>query len=227
MRGKPGPVHRGLLIATWIVAVGMANAAAGAGEPGTTEIHDAVQSRLDQTFGADLFRARKTEHIESQQLPREGDFPAWLLVRYRTELKFLQDYRLSSWDTLNIGTLVQLLGSDPRGVRGVAAVGNRRGDVLQIEGTMAFVRESDQWPPSLSSARIEPAAQTASPSSPIREELEQRIAEIGATIDGEDEDVGGLDLGADLEQIAADGECRLADRRGMVRLATAAATGEP
>jgi TRAP transporter TAXI family solute receptor len=217
---------RGWMMTGMMALALLASTATAAEEPGPAEVRDAVQLRLDQTFGEGVFKARRTQSLEAQPHGSPGDEHAWLLVRYTTELKLLQDYRLSSWDTLNIGTLVQLLGSNPRGVRGVAAVGNHRGDVLQIEGTMAFVQEADQWLPSLSSARIESAAQTAVPPSPIRDELEQRIAEIGASLEDDDPDVGGLDLGADLEQIVADVECRLADRRGMVRLATAAATTE-
>jgi TRAP transporter TAXI family solute receptor len=217
---------RGWILTGMMALALFASTATAAEEPGSAEVREAVQLRLDQTFGEGVFKARRTQALEAGPHASPGDDHAWLLVRYTTELKLLQDYRLSSWDTLNIGTLVQLLGSNARGVRGVAAVGNHRGDVLQIEGTMAFVQEADQWLPSLSAARLESASQSAPPSSPIREELEQRIAELGATIEDDDTDAGGLDLGADLEQIVADVECRLADRRGMVRLATAAATTE-
>ncbi len=215
-----------LVIAAWVALLCAAGVAYAQGEPGTADIREEIQGRLDATFEAGLFKVRRTERLETQEHALEGDERPALLVAFRADLKFQQAYRLSSWDSHNVGTLVHLLGSSPRGIRGVAAAGNQRGDVLTVEGTIAFVRDGDLWLAVESSARIEDEPPPDAPASPLRDEIQERIAEIGEASGGDGADTGELDLGADLDQLVADVECRLADRRGVVRLATASATTE-
>lgn len=216
----------GLVIVAWAALLCAAGVANAQGKPGTADIREEVQGRLDATFEADLFKVRRAERLETRETTVEGDDRASVLVAFRAELKFQQAYRLSSWDSHNVGTLVHLLGSSPRGIRGVAAAGNQRGDVLTVEGTIAFARDGDDWAAVESSARLEEKPRADANASPIRQELQQRLAEIGEAAGSDGADTGELDLGADLDQLVADVECRLADRRGVVRLATASATTE-
>ena len=198
---------------------------ASAGEPGANDVRQALQERLDDSFEDRLFRVKRTASLETKH-HREGDDREWRLVRYRAELRFLRAQRLAGWETLNVGTLVQLLGSTPRGVRGINALGNERGDVLTVEGTLAFALEDRRWLPMASEARITDPEPPPADDLPFDEQLQQRLAEIGLAFDEAEGHGRDALLGADLDQLVADVECRLADQEGLIRLATAAATTE-
>jgi len=202
--------------------------AAAAETPNNTEVRKVLQERLDTGFSDRLFKVRKVSRTASQAHAEQGDDREWLLVGYSAGLRFLADHNLSSWDDLNVGSLIQLLGSRPRDVRGINALGNLRGDVLQVEGTLAFVRDGEAWLPVVSDARIEPDAATSAQAEPtsFRDQLRQRLAELGEAFEAAEYDEREAQLAVDLEQLVADVECRMADRAGQVRLATGAATTE-
>jgi len=215
-----------LVLVTGLLWVGTVPAQATA--PNDSELRKALQQRLDTDFAERLFKVRKVSQHAVQSHEVDGDDRAWLLVGYRAELRFGTDRHLSSWDSLNVGSLVQLLGATPKGVRGVSALGNERGDVLQVEGTLAFVDEDGRWEPAVSDARITPDAPSpgAGDTVPFQDLLKQRLAELGAAFDAAEYDGREAHLATDLEALVADVECRLADRSGQIRLATGAPTTE-
>ncbi len=199
-----------------------------AGEPDAPRIRAVLQERLDAMFEDRLFRVRGTERLATRSHREPADDREWLLVRYRAELRFQRDHRLASWDSLNVGALVPLLGSSARHVRGVNALGNERGDVLAVEGTLSFVLADGAWTPAYSAARIQPETVGAAAvgEQPLNLRLRAQLEHISEALEEGEADEGGLALEGDLEQLVADVECRMADGEGLLRLGTAAPTTE-
>ena len=217
----------------WLLVLGMGLlwvtvAAAETPAPNNTEVRKVLQGRVDTDFSDGLFKVRRVSQTATHTHAEAGDDREWILVGYRAELRFQTARRLSSWDALNVGSLIQLLGATPRGVRGISALGNERGDVLQVEGTLAFVWDGVGWLPMISDVRIEPKSETPEPADevPFRDQLHQRLAELGDAFDAAEYDEREIQLATDLEQLVADVECRLADQGGQIRLATGSVSTE-
>jgi uncharacterized protein len=200
--------------------------------PDAGRVRAVVQQRLDESFGEGLFRVRRTERLETVAHSALDDPRDWLLVRYRGELRFMRAHRLSSWETLDLATLVPMLGSSARQVRGVNAAGNQQGDVLTVEGTLAFLLVDGAWQPSYAAARIDVSPSSSAHESsretvePLGARLAVQLETIGTAMAAEEDDGTGVRLEGDLEQLVADVECRLADGEGLLRLATGAPTTE-
>ena len=199
-----------------------------AGEPDAPRIRAVLQERLDAMFEDRLFRVRGTERLATRSHREPAADREWLLVRYRAELRFQRDHRLASWDSLNVGALVPLLGSSARHVRGVNALGNERGDVLAVEGTLSFVLADGAWTPAYSAARIQPETSAGNRMNGCHhcQVTSAQLEHISEALEEGEADEGGLALEGDLEQLVADVECRMADGEGLLRLGTAAPTTE-
>lgn len=207
---------------------GVAPARADDGGPGDRDIKRELQERLDAWFEDGLFRVRRADSSATEPQQAAGEEPASVLVRYHAEIRFQRDYALTSLESRNVGTLIELLGSTPRDVSGVNAEGNHRGDMLRVEGSLEFAPEGNRWRANFSHRRIDAPAATdgAASGEPLDVRIHRRLAELGEAIEGAEFDDPDERFGIELDQLVADVECRLASQAGLVRLATGSPTTE-
>ena len=113
--------------------------------PDSGELQTRVQETLDGSFQEGLFKVEKLTRRGSYPYTEDGDERDRLLVYYDADIRFLNDYKLSDWDKLNVGSLISVLGATPQGVSGVEPGGNSEGDLLEVYGTAAYVMDGDAW----------------------------------------------------------------------------------
>ncbi len=111
-------------------------------KPDAELVRQAVQQQLDAAFGARVLQIESFTRAGSQALAgRDGR-----LVYFSAELKLMSDYHFGEWDKHNVGTLANLLGAGPKGIAGLGAQGNLKGDTLRVNGSAAFLREgTNDW----------------------------------------------------------------------------------
>lgn len=131
--------HRLMLALALLAMLGLASCAP---QPDADVVRQALQRQLDAAFGARVLQIESFKRAGSQALPgRDGR-----LVYYDAELTLMSDYHFGEWDRHNVATLANLLGAGPKGVFGLGANGNRRGERLGVHGSAAFVYDgSTGW----------------------------------------------------------------------------------
>ncbi len=106
--------------------------------------HD-LQNRLDAHFQEDLFSVqdfRRTGSAPFRDLERDT---SGVYTYYDAELKLQEDYSLSDWRDLNLGTLAYAIGATETGIEGLSTKGNRSGDILLVHGRFAYQQQGDTW----------------------------------------------------------------------------------
>ena len=102
-----------------------------------------LQERLDTHFQQDLFSVlefRRTGSAPFRDL--ETDLSG-VYAYFDAELELQQDYSLTNWRGLNLGTLAYAIGAMESGIEGFSAQGNLRGDVLKVHGRFAY-KQNDE-----------------------------------------------------------------------------------
>ncbi len=106
--------------------------------PGPDAMRQQLQDRLDTHFQQDLFSVlafRRTGSAPFQDL--EHDISG-VYSYCDAELELQNDYSLTNWQGLNLGTLAYAIGATESGVEGFRAQGNVSGDVLKVHGRFAY-----------------------------------------------------------------------------------------
>ncbi len=83
-----------------------------------------------------------------------------LTVYYNARIRFLQDYNLTTWDSLNFATLSYLLGATEKGIEGVLVVAIKKMTSLKVFGTSTYALRSGQWRPVASRAQVRQVGQS-------------------------------------------------------------------
>ncbi len=115
-------------------------------EPDASGLRIEIQRRLDQDFQAGLFRLTSLRRSGSAPF-RDPEQGAGLFVYFNAEIEFLKDSELASWDGLNLGTLLYLLGATEAGVDGYRGRENVSGDVLRVHGRVLYADRDGAWTP--------------------------------------------------------------------------------
>ncbi len=197
--------------------------------PDTAQVRRDVQQRLERDFKKGLF--------EVESLARRGHYPytetgsgkARLAIYYNAVLKLREDYRLSKWDQLNVGSLLSLLGAAKRGIDGVAPKGNSKGDRLVVRGLAAYAAKGDGW----RSVAFLPQARKADKDAPRTDKenlpYRKRLKEIGRVAAYFQSHKRANDLEHLNEQLSLAAEAirrREAKAKGWLSLATGSPAGE-
>ncbi len=106
--------------------------------PARDSLRQALQERLDSRFEQDLFAVREFRRTGSAPFRDLALDISGVYVYYDAELEFRQDYSLSRWLGLNLGTLAYAIGATEAGIDGFRAQGNQSGDVLRVYGRFAY-----------------------------------------------------------------------------------------
>lgn len=115
-------------------------------EPDAEELRTEVQRRLDEEFEAGLFKLTSLRRAGTAPF-RDPGAGAGVLVYFNAEIEFLKDSDLASWDALNLGTLLYLLGATEAGVDGYRGRENVEGDVLRVYGRILYAQHDGVWAP--------------------------------------------------------------------------------
>ena len=115
--------------------------------PNETHLHEQIQNMLETGFKPGLFEVMTLKRVGSAPASDKLTGDERLIVYFNTQLKFLEDYNLTSWGQLGIGTLSFLLGATENGISGFHAGGNKKGDILQVYGTAVYALRSGDWLP--------------------------------------------------------------------------------
>ena len=108
-------------------------------------LRDELQTRLNNEFSADLFKIRNFKRAGSAPFHNLDQNISGVLVYYDAEFEFLRDYSLTSWKSLNLGSLAYITGSTKEGISGLKHNSNRKGDILKVYGRLAYTEKNDQW----------------------------------------------------------------------------------
>lgn len=196
--------------------------------PNADHVRKDLAQRLEKHFGAGLFAvdgfSRKGHYPYN-----EGEQPR-VLIYYSAELKLQRDHKLTDWDKLNVGSLVSVVGASPRGVKGVRAAGNKRGDLLRVNGALAYRSGAKgSWEPT--AYRVKVKGKDGKPLGeehrvlPYRKEL-QRIQKVGKALQKGRVDESLAQLTRELQRVAAVAERQLGKAQGRLTLATGQPGGE-
>lgn len=116
----------------------------GPDQSGVTQV---VQQRLTQALGAGAVDITSLRRLGSGPLDASADGLKRRIVYYNAVLTLDRDLDFSSWDTLNVVALTNLLGATERGIDGLDQKGNSAGDRVYVRGSVSFEKSADGWVP--------------------------------------------------------------------------------
>lgn len=111
--------------------------------PGQDSLQQDLQSRLDTHFQQDLFVVQNFRRTGSAPFHDLQSGDSGIYSYYDAELLLQEDYSLTEWRGLNLGTLAYAIGAKESGIEGFHARGNERGDVLTIHGRFGYRKDDD------------------------------------------------------------------------------------
>lgn len=139
-----GALHRFGLLLVLAVAVLLAGCQDG---PGEAEVERDVQARVTQAFGSGGAQIDTLRRAGSSPLAADADGRDRRIVYYNAKLTLERDIDLSSWQSLNVGAVADLLGATEKGITGLKQGGNQKGDTILVHGTVTYVDDQGQWQP--------------------------------------------------------------------------------
>lgn len=123
-----------------------------------------LQERLDTHFKQDLFSVREFRRKGSAPFRDIETGLSGIYAYFDAELELQEDYSLSDWRGLNLGTLAYAIGAMESGIEGFRAQGNQLGDVLYVHGRFAYELDDEgNWE---SLARLKGPDPTSKPEAP-------------------------------------------------------------
>jgi TRAP transporter TAXI family solute receptor len=102
-----------------------------------------LQERLDTHFQQDLFSVQEFSRTGSAPFRDLETGVSGVYAYFDAELELQQDYSLTNWRGLNLGTLAYAIGAMESGIEGFRAQGNVRGDVLKVHGRFAYQSDDE------------------------------------------------------------------------------------
>ncbi|MBK8209449.1 MAG: hypothetical protein IPK78_05230 [Rhodospirillales bacterium] len=121
--------------------------AACQGGPGEAEVEKDVQARVAQAFGDGAARLDTLRRAGSSPLAADAEGRDRRIVYYNAKLILERDVDLSSWQSLNVAAVADLLGATEKGISGLKQGGNQKGDTLYVHGTVTYVDDQGHWEP--------------------------------------------------------------------------------
>jgi TRAP transporter TAXI family solute receptor len=140
--------------------------------PDAQALRTQVQSTLDQQFKEGLFEVVSLKRAGSAPFTDKASADDKLTVYFNARIRFLADYNLTAWDSLNFATLGYLLGATEKGIEGVSPGGNKKGDILKVYGTSTYALRSGQWRPIPNRERAADAGRASSETQQLIDELQ-------------------------------------------------------
>jgi len=159
--------------------------------PDETQLQNQIQNRLETEFKLGLFDVLSLKRVGSAPSSDKITGDERLIIYYNTQLKFLEDYNLSSWGQLGIGSLSFLLGATENGVSGFHVGGNQKGDILQVYGTALYALRSGDWQP----VNFSIANDDNGPAQAKAPKVKEILDSLNATYEANSARLGGKEIG--------------------------------
>jgi TRAP transporter TAXI family solute receptor len=141
-----------------------------------------VEARLSQALPSGTVTVAEFVRRGSQADTRAPAGETRRVIYYDAYLRLERDFDFGAWDSPGMAGLISALGSGPKGVTGVAAGGNRAGDMVRARGTALYKREGNDWV-SVAAAGHRPEAAPAYATSAPREGAAAILEAMRRTID--------------------------------------------
>lgn len=122
-------------------------------QPGVDELRNELTGLLEREFKPGLYEILSVRRMGSTSTRDKATGDQRMTVYFNAELRFRQDFDLTSWDGLNAASLTFLLGATEKGVDGVRPGGNRENDILRVHGSRLYALRQGAWQPLLITAR--------------------------------------------------------------------------
>lgn len=140
--------------------------------PDAQSLQTQVQTTLDQQFKEGLFEVVSLKRTGSAPFTDKASADDKLTVYFNARIRFLSDYNLTAWDSLNFATLGYLLGATEKGIEGVSTGGNKKDDLLKVFGTSTYALRSGQWRPVPSRSHVPAVGESTSETKQLIDELQ-------------------------------------------------------
>ena len=158
------------LAALFLLLLGLV--ACGRG-PETDQVRQDLGNRLARAFDPGTFEVVTVDGRGSSADSTGPPGEERRVVYYDAQLRLTRDVDFGAWNGPGTASLVTVLGAGPKGIRGVKAGGNKRGDEIRAYGTAIYRGQGNAWQevaPAGFTPPIAPALETISPS-PLSERL--------------------------------------------------------
>lgn len=129
------------LLRTAFIALLLVPLAGCARAPAQSDLKADLQAMLDTGYAPGLIEVVSARRANDFPLVRLSDGEAH--VRYDATLRLKRGHRFGTWNQINAGTLVLLLGADPVDVTGISAAGNAAGDEIAVAGRLVYRAGAD------------------------------------------------------------------------------------
>lgn len=152
--------------------------------PEPDSLQQDLQVRLDSLFQQGLFSIREFRRTGSAPFQDMENDVSGIYAYFDAELELQEDYSLTDWRDLNLGSLAYAIGAKESGIEGIRAQGNKRGELLRVHGRFAYTHDAEGgWKPLDKLSGPEPAGgpepavdgNTRSPASVLRDARALRV----------------------------------------------------
>ncbi|WP_200387294.1 TAXI family TRAP transporter solute-binding subunit [Thiocapsa imhoffii] len=115
--------------------------------PDATQIESDLDARLAETFGDTALTLQQVRRLGSANDANAPQGETRRIVYFNAQLRVDRDQNFGAWDAPGVANLVSLLGTGPRGLTGIQAGGNVRGDILGARGSLIYRESAHGWEP--------------------------------------------------------------------------------
>ncbi len=144
--------------------------------PPKPELEKALQTQLDDEFKKGLFKVNTFRRMGTHTSTDEQTGEQHLLVYFDATLEFLRGYSMADWNALGLEALVHVIGAGAKGIDGISPDGNKKGDHLEVHGTLLYVKSGNEWKRRV--GEVTQAASTADPRGGVLQSQHDEIAEM-------------------------------------------------
>ncbi|MGD2117222.1 MAG: TAXI family TRAP transporter solute-binding subunit [Chromatiales bacterium] len=176
-------VSRTLLAAFFIAVIALLSSGCER-QPDEQTLQNEIAELIEQDLGKDLFEIVSLRRLGSASFTDKLTGDQRKTVYFNMQLRFRQAIDLTAWDSLNGASIAFLLGATEKGIDGIAAGGNKVGDVLRIHGSRVYALRQGQWRPLPTTRQptdADKAAETQRLIARIEELAERSAARRGGT----------------------------------------------
>ncbi len=149
-----------------VIALLILTLAGCGGGPDGDALRKDIAERLAQALPAGTVALASLDRRGSQSDTKAPAGETRRVVYFDAELKLARDFDFGAWDAPGVAGLMSALGTGPKGLSGIAAGGNKAGDVIKAHGVVLYKREGDRWAPVVSGGyrpTVAPALATNAP----------------------------------------------------------------
>ncbi|MCA3280895.1 MAG: TAXI family TRAP transporter solute-binding subunit [Roseomonas sp.] len=111
--------------------------------PDTQALKTMIEARIGEATGAGVLAVTSFRSMGQAPDPEGGARIAYFSAR----LELQRDHAFGSWDGQNLQALAAALGAGSRAIKGANRDGNRKGDMLRVNGALRLRQEAGAWVP--------------------------------------------------------------------------------